>query len=158
MAETIKKDLKYFMRSTEPEIVTAPGPESFKDENGEVIQFEIKVLTQEEINKINEAYRKRGMATDKKGNPLIAMGEVVWKTEKDSAKASRHLLVEALQYPNLKDPELMKYYGCVDVTDMPLKVFPKADEYQHVSRIVMQALGLASAINDTEELEAAKNS
>ncbi len=158
MAETIKKDLKYFMRSTEPEIVTAPGPESFKDENGEVIQFEIKVLTQEEINKINEAYRKRGMATDKKGNPLIAMGEVVWKTEKDSAKASRHLLVEALQYPNLKDPELMKYYGCVDVTDMPLKVFPKADEYQHVSRIVMQALGLASAINDDEELEAAKNS
>lgn len=158
MAETIKKDLKYFMRSTEPEVVTAPGPESFKDEEGNVIQFEIKVLTQEEINKINEAYRKRSMATDKKGNPLIAMGEVVWKTEKDSAKASRHLLVEALQYPNLKDPELMKYYGCVDVTDMPLKVFPKADEYQHVSRIVMQALGLASAINDDEELEAAKNS
>jgi hypothetical protein len=158
MAETIKKDLKYFMRSTEPEVITAPGPESFKDEEGNVIQFEIKVLTQEEINKINEAYRKRSMATDKKGNPLIAMGEVVWKTEKDSAKASRHLLVEALQYPNLKDPELMKYYGCVDVTDMPLKVFPKADEYQHVSRIVMQALGLASAINDDEELEAAKNS
>ena len=114
MAETIKKDLKYFMRSTEPEVITAPGPESFKDEEGNVIQFEIKVLTQEEINKINEAYRKRSMATDKKGNPLIAMGEVVWKTEKDSAKASRHLLVEALQYPNLKDPELMKYYGCVD--------------------------------------------
>lgn len=158
MAETIKKDLKYFMRSTEPEVVTAPGPESFKDEEGNVIQFEIKVLTQEEINKINEAYRKRSMATDKKGNPLIAMGEVVWKTEKDSAKASRHLLVEALQYPNLKDPELMKYYGCVDVTDMPLKVFPKADEYQHVSRIVMQALGLASAVNDEQELEAAKNS
>lgn len=158
MAETIKKDLKYFMRSTEPEVITAPGPESFKDEEGNVIQFEIKVLTQEEINKINEAYRKRSMATDKKGNPLIAMGEVVWKTEKDSAKASRHLLVEALQYPNLKDPELMKYYGCVDVTDMPLKVFPKADEYQHVSRIVMQALGLASAINDDEEFEAAKNS
>ena len=154
----IKKDLKYFMRSTEPEVVTAPGPESFKDENGNVIQFEIKVLSQEEINRINEAYRKRSMATDKKGNPLIALGEVVWKTEKDSARASRHLIVEALQYPNLKDKELMDYYGCVDVTDMPLKVFPRADEYQHVSRIVMQALGLASAVNDDEEIEAAKNS
>lgn len=98
------------------------------------------------------------MATDKKGNPLIAMGEVVWKTEKDSARASRHLIVEALQFPNLKDKELMEYYHCVDVTDMPLKVFPKADEYQHVSRMVMQALGLASAVNDDEELEAAKNS
>lgn len=153
----IKKDLKYFMRSTEPEIVTAPGPDSFKDEDGKVIQFEIKVLSQEEINRINENYRKRSMATDKKGNPLIALGEVVWKTEKDSARASRHLIVEALQYPNLKDKELMEYYGCVDVTDMPLKVFPRADEYRHVSRIVMQALGLASSVNDDEEIEAAKN-
>ena len=41
----VKKDLKYFMRNTEPEIVTAPGPDSFKDEDGNVIQFEIKVLT-----------------------------------------------------------------------------------------------------------------
>ena len=152
-----KKDLKYFMRSTEAEIVTAPGPESFKDEDGNVIQFEIKVLTQAEINQINDNYRKRSMATDKKGNPLIAMGEVVWKTEKDSAKASRHMIVEALQYPDLKDPELMKYYGCVDVTDMPLLVFSKSDEYQHVSRIVMQALGLASTVNDDEDMKDAKN-
>lgn len=152
-----KKDLKYFMRSTETEIVTAPGPSSFKDENGEVIQFEIKVLSQEQLDKINNAYRRRTMATDKKGNPLIAMGEVVWKTEKDAARTSRHIIVEALQYPDLKNKELMEYYGCVDITDMPLKVFPKPDEYQHVSRIVMQALGLASKITDEEELEAAKN-
>ncbi len=152
-----KKDLKYFMRSTETEIVTAPGPSSFKDENGKVIQFEIKVLSQEQINKINDAYHRRSMATDKKGNPLIALGEVVWKTEKDNAKASRHIIVEALQYPDLKNKELMEYYGCVDVTDMPLKVFSKPDEYQHVSRIVMQALGMASEVNDEEELQAAKN-
>ena len=153
----MKKYLKYFMRSTAPKIVTAPGPDSFKDEDGKVIDFEIRVLSQEEINRINEGYRKRGMATDKKGNPLIANGEVVWKTEKDPAKASRHIIVEALQYPDLKDPDLMKHFGCVDFTDMPLKVFPSADEYQHVSRIVMQALGLASAISDEEELADAKN-
>ena len=85
------------------------------------------------------------------------MGEVVWKTEKQNAKASRHIIAEALQYPNLKDPDLMKYYDCVDFTEMPLKVFPKADEYQHVTMIVMQALGLASPANDEEELEEAKN-
>ncbi len=94
-----KKDLKYFMRSNEPEIVTAPGPDSFKDESGNVIQFEIKVLSQAEITKINNAYRKRGIATDKKGNALIANGEVVWKTESDNARATRHMIVEALQYP-----------------------------------------------------------
>lgn len=153
-----KKDLKYFMRSTEPEIVTAPGPESFKDEDGNVIQFEIKKLTQEEITRINDAYRKRSMATDKKGNPLVANGEVIWKTEKDGARASRHMIVEALQYPDLKDPDLMKHYGCIDITEMPLKVFSGADEYQHVSRIVMQALGLAAAVNDDEDLADAKNS
>ena len=153
-----KKNLKYFMRSLEPEIVTAPGLDSIRDEEGNVIPLEIKVLTQEEINRINDNYRKRSMATDKKGNPWIAMGEVVWKIEKDNARASRHIIVEALVFPNLKDPELMKYYGCVDVTDMPLKVFPRSDEYQHVSQMVMQALGLASAVNDDEELEAAKNS
>ncbi|MCD7891608.1 MAG: hypothetical protein LUG26_07685 [Ruminococcus sp.] len=152
-----KRDLKYFMRSTEAEVVTAPGPESFKDEDGNVIQFEIKKLTQEEISRINDNYRKHSMATDKKGNPLVANGEVIWKTEKDSARASRHMIVEALQYPDLKDPDLMKHYNCVDVTDMPLKVFSSADEYQHVSRIVMQALGLAATVNDDEDLTDAKN-
>lgn len=152
-----KKNLKYFMRDTKDEIVTAPGPDSFKDENGKVIDFEIKVLSQETINKINEAYRKRSMATDKKGNPLIAMGEVVWKVEKDNARASRHIIAEALQYPNLKNSELMKHYSCADMTEMPLKVFSRADEYQHVSRIVMQALGLMETPDDSAELDAAKN-
>lgn len=150
------KDLKYFMRSQEPEIVTAPGPDSFRDEAGNVIQFEIKRLTQEEITRINDAYRRHGMATDKKGNPMVANGEVIWKTERDSAKASRHIIVEALQYPDLKSKELMDYYKAVDVTDMPLKVFSTADEYQHVSRIVMQALGLAPGVSD-DDLTEAKN-
>lgn len=153
----MKKDLKYFMRSKEPEVVSVPGPETFLDEEGKVLNFEIRVLTQEEINAINNNYRKRSMATDKKGNPLVATGEVIWKTEKDNAKATRHLIVEALQYPDLKDKELMEYYGCVDVTDMPLKVFSKADEYQHVLKIVMQALGLSSPVNDDEDINAAKN-
>lgn len=87
----VKKDLKYFMRNTEPEIVTAPGPDSFKDEDGNVIQFEIKVLTQAEITRINNGYRKRGIATDKKGQALIANGEVVWKTETDNARADPSL-------------------------------------------------------------------
>lgn len=152
-----KKDLKYFMRKDEPEIVTMPGPSSFKDENGNVLQFEIKVLSQEEIQKINDAYRHRSIATDKKGNPLVMNGEVVWKTERDAARASRHIMVEALQYPNLKDKELMDFYGCVDMTDMPLKVFPRTDDFQMVTQMVMQALGLASGADDGEELDEAKN-
>lgn len=155
-----KKNLKYFMRSTEPEIVTAPGPASFKDEDGNVLMFEIKVLSQETITKINNNYRKRTMATDKKGNPLVLNGEVVWKTERDANRASCHMIVEALQYPDLKDPDLMAHYGCVDITDMPMKVFSRSDEFAHVSKIVMAALGLGpgtDADNDEKNLDDAKN-
>lgn len=153
-----KKDLKYFMRSTEPEIVTVPGPETFRDEDGNVIQFEIKVLTQADIQRINDGYKTHKIATDKKGSPLVANGEVIWKTERDNARAARHMIVEALQYPNLKDPELMQHYNCVDITEMPLHVFRTADEFSHVTRIVMQALGLGEFTEDEEEtIHEAKN-
>ena len=152
-----KKSLRYFMREPETEIVTAPGPETFKDEEGRVIQFQIRVLTQKEIQEINDGYRKRGVATDKKGNPLVDGGELVWKTETNPARASRHIIAEALVYPNLKDPELMDFYHCNDISEMPLHVFRRPDEYAHVTDMVMKALGLSDASEDKEDLEAAKN-
>lgn len=151
------KNLKYFMRDVKDEIVTVAGPDTFKDENGDVIQLEIKVLSQSEIQRINNNYRKRSIATDKKGNPLAYNGEVLWKTEKDSAKATRHMIVEALQYPDLKDKELMKFYNCVDVTEMPLLVFSRPDEYAHVTKAVMTALGLIDDVSDEETVNEAKN-
>ncbi len=152
-----EKNLKYFMRDRADEIVTVAGPDTFKDENGDVINLEIKVLSQEEIQRINDNYHKKSIATDKKGNPLALNGSVLWKEEKDSAKASRHIIVEALKYPDLKDKELMKFYDCVDITDMPLKVFSRPDEYAHVARAVMTALGLMDEISDEETVDEAKN-
>lgn len=155
-----KKDLKYFMRAAEPEIVKAKGPESFRDENGNIIDFEIKALTQAEIQKINDLYRERRIATDKRGNPLVQNGEVVFRVERDNAKATRHIMAEALVYPNLKDEELMKYYNCVDVTEMPLLVFSRPDEFQYVMRIVMSALGIGDFDEDggdSEVVAEAKN-
>ena len=152
-----KRDLKYFMRPKEQEIVTVPGPASFTDEDGKVIDLEIRVLSNKEIREINNRYRQRSVATDKKGQPYIANGEVVFKTEKDSDRAARHIIAEALVYPDLKDQALMAYYGCVDVPEMPQLVFSRADEYAHVSRAVMTALGLLDAPNEDEAIEDAKN-
>ena len=112
---------------------------------------------QQEIDKINAIYRKRSIATDKKGNPLVNGGEVVWKTERDNARALRHIIVAALQYPKLDDKELMSYYKCVDVTDMPLHVFSHHGEYDYVVQRVMQALGMMEAPDDAQTLEEAKN-
>lgn len=156
MANT-NKNLKYFMRDNTNEIVTVPGPETFKDEDGNVLNLEIRVLTQAEIMRINENYHRKTVATDKKGNPLAYNGSVLWKDEKDAARASRHIIVEALQFPNLKDKELMDFYKCVDVTDMPLLVFSRTDEYAHVTRAVMTALGLLDSVSDDEVVDEAKN-
>lgn len=157
-----KKDLKYFMREHKEEIITVAGPATITDENGNVVDLEVKVLTQETITKINDNYRKRSIATDKKGTPIIYNGEVVWKTEKDTARATRHILAEALVYPNLKDESMMAFYNCHDITEMPLKVFPKADEYDHVIRVVFAALGIGSfeaeeSEKGESEVEDAKN-
>lgn len=158
---TTKKDLKYFMRESAKteEIVTAPGPDTIRGEDGNPITLEIKVLSQSTIQKINDSYKHRAIATDKKGQPYIALGEVVFKTDKDNARASRHMIAEALVYPDLKDPELMAFFECHDMTEMPLKVFPRADEYAHVSCVVMAALGMGSApmSDDDAEIDDAKN-
>lgn len=154
------KDLKYFMRECKDEIVSVPGPGSFKDADGKVINLEVKVLSAAEIRKIDEGYRRRSIATDKKGSPYIVNGEVVFKTEKDNAKAMRHIIVEALVYPNLKDKGLMDHYKCVDVTDMPQLVFSRADEYAAMSKAVFAVLGLGGEVGENDEsgdFDAAKN-
>lgn len=152
-----KKDLKFFMRPRKEEIVTVPGPESFKDDEGNILDLEIRVLTQKEIRDINEKYRRRSIATDKKGQPYISNGEVVYKVEKDNERATQHIIVEALQFPNLKDKELMDFYHCVDITEMPQIVFSRADEYTHVTRAVLTALGIMDAPEDDELIDDAKN-
>lgn len=156
----MKKDLRYFMREAKEEIVTAPAPEGFVDENGNPLQLEIRVLPYARIQEINDKYRSRAIATDNKGQPYIAMGEVVFKTDKDNARASRHIIAEALAYPDLQDPKLMEFYHCMDVSEMPLKVFPHADEFAHVNRVVMAALGLGGSIAEEspeKEIQDAKN-
>lgn len=157
-----KRDLRLFMRDPAKmeEIITVPGPASIKDENGNPVMLEIKVLSNETIQKINNNYKRKSIAVDKKGVPYIANGEVAFRVEHDNAKASRHIIAEALVYPDLKSQELMDFYNCTDISEMPLKVFPRVDEYSHVSRAVMAALGLASEPEKEEQedtLEEAKN-
>ena len=48
---TENKSLKYFMRPVQQEIIAFTGPESFKDDDGNPINFEAKILTQQEITR-----------------------------------------------------------------------------------------------------------
>ncbi len=154
------KNLKYFMRedSKQEQVFQVPAPDRFVDENGEVVQMEVKKLHNDAIARINDMYKSRIPMKDKKGNYIVQNGEVIFRTEKDGVKATRHIIVEALVYPNLKDSELMKFYDCVDITDMPLKVFPDNEELGYVTRKVLEILGLTDAAESNEqEVEDAKN-
>ena len=157
-----KRDLRAFMRESAKteEIVTAPGPDTILDENGNPVMLEIKVLSTAAIRKITDLYTQRVMAVDKKGTPYIQNGEVAFKKTEDTQKATGHILAEALVYPNLKDPELMKFFGCVDFSEMAAKVFPRTDEFAHVNRVVLTALGISREADNSDtkkDIEEAKN-
>ena len=155
----MKKNLSYFMKEIKEEIVTAPAPKSFKDENGRALEMEIKVLSNERIRKIQDNYRKRSIALDSKGSPYISGGEVVFKTEYDANRALRHIMAEALVYPDLKSQEMMDFYKCYDISEMPLKVFQNNSDYDYVFRTVMKTIGLIVDDNQSEDddLKQAKN-
>ncbi len=154
------KNLKYFMRDVakEEQVITVQGLESIKDENGNIVPLRIKKLHNSKINEIHEMYRERKPLKDKKGNYVIQNGEVVYALQKDNARALRHIIVEALEYPNLRDDDLMKFFGCVDITQMPLLVFPDAGEYAYITKKVMEVLEMIDPAEDeSREIEDAKN-
>ena len=149
------KNLRYFMRpaAKEEQIVEVPGPDTLLGEDGKPIMLKVRVLHNKHIREINEKYRTRRMATDKKGNPMVANGEVIYKVDKDSGRAARHLIAEALVYPDLTDKDLQEFFNCYDKVDMVDAVFYSAEEYAHVSRVVLAALGIGPAIEDETESE-----
>lgn len=167
---SMEKNLKYFMRddSKVEQIVKIPAPKRFVDDDGNPIEMEVRVLSSEQVNKINDMYTTKKMAMFNK-KPIVNNGTVAYMEERDSARATNHIIVEALKFPNLKDEELMKFFNCHDITEMPNKVFPTFDEYKYVNHMVLVILGLADAdendeANDNkqsandEEIEVAKNS
>lgn len=157
-----EKSLKYFMReeAKEEKIFTVPGPDTIKDEKGNVVELKIRQLHNDRMEEIRSMYRTHTPLKDKKGNYVVQNGEVVYKSEFDAAKSGRRMLVEALAYPDLKDPDLMAFFSCNDITDMPLKVFPTNEEYAHVSRKVLEVLGISEKASDKEiesDIKEAKN-
>jgi len=155
--------LAYFMKESnkEREIVEIPGVDSYRDKDGNIIPFRVKVLNQKEIDKIYEKWRKKEIVKEKNGRPLVDRGSVVYDNSLDANRALRDVIVNALEFPNLKDEKLRKFYECEDVTDMPLLVFPKRREYDQVVRDVLSVLGIGEdeepEEKDRVEVEEAKN-
>ena len=152
------KNLKYFMRddAKDEPVITIPGIEGFNDENGKVIPLEVKRLSKKNIQAIMDGYKTKEVALDPKGNPYIFNGLIAHEEKYNESKAIRHVIAEALRYPNLKDPEMMKFFGCYDITEMPPTVFSKGTEYEQLLTKVYSVLNGTEEAFDAE-IEAAKN-
>ncbi len=154
--------MKYFMREElkKDEVLEVPGVNTFCDDKGNPIPLQIRVLGVDEINKIRKNYTKTKIVLDDKGKRIFdKSGKPMMATECDSVAATNRMIVESLIVPNLKDPELMKFYDCNDVMEMPMKVFKKPKDYAYVSEQVSKANGADDEeMSDDELIEAAKNS
>lgn len=154
------KNLKYFMREElkNEDVVEMAGPDSIKDENGNPVIFQIKRLRRDRVDQIYARYRTLKPALDRNKKPYVVDGKMVMKEEKDYARALRHVIAEALVYPDLHDEELMKYYECIDVTEMPTKMFTQK-EYAEVIKMVNHVLGIDEEDEEEQkdDLDSAKN-
>lgn len=106
-----------------------------KDKDGKDMPLKIKRLSKKRISELRDMYTTKSPAYDKKGNPLVMNGSIVWAIDRDDYSYTRMLLIESLVEPQLDDPELMEYFGALDVVDMPDLVFA-AIETKQISDII----------------------
>ena len=138
--------IKSFMRNKakEEEVVNVLAPEGFVDENGERAILRVKRLSTNHINKTYEQYNYFTIARDENKQPIIRNNRVVKDFVQDTEGNINRLIVDALVFPDLHDKELMEFYGCVDVMDMPHAVFASRSEYEYVRDVVMELSGTLS--------------
>lgn len=152
----MKKDLNYFLRDSKPEIVDLEAPSTITDEDGNPVMMQVRVLTQEEIDKIFDMYTSKRPERDKRKNPLVVNGEVAMRKDRDASRAVRHLVAEALVFPDLHSEVIQKHFNCYELSEILYKVFPAPDEYQYVVNSVLEILGLTDDTDD-DDVENAKN-
>jgi len=108
-------------------------------ENGEVVPFVIRPITQEE----NEEILRRHKKTDKKGNETF-----------DQIGYSHDLAASAVVFPDLENAELQKAYGVLGKAKL-LKKMLLIGEFTALCEAVRELSGLNKDIND--DIEEAKN-
>ena len=136
-------DIKYFLNPIETdETRDVVISNRFVDDNGKPVPFKIKVLTQEE----NEKIKKQASTPVKKGG--IIVGENF-----DSIKYGNLLLLKAVVEPNFANAELCKNFGTLDPEEVPAKML-RAGEYNKLVRAINELNGFTADIEEVLEAEA----
>ena len=117
----------------------------FKDEQGKVAPFVIRVIDQETNNKlINQATKK-----SKKNGQILR--------EFDEERYAKLLVSACVVEPNFKDSEICAHYKTVDPLDVPERML-NVGEYNYLVKKIRELNQIAMSDEDFEELaEEVKN-
>lgn len=117
--------------------------ERFKGEDGKVLPFKIKVIDQDENDRVINA----STTTRRQKNGQVTK-------ELSSTMYSRRLILACVVTPDLRDAELCEYYKCIDPLDVPGKML-SSGEYG----TLIDAINELNGFNDEGVIEdEAKNS
>lgn len=131
--------LKAFLNPVKAENKEVIVSERFR-EDGKLVPFTIRPVTQEENEEILRKYRKK----DKKGEESF-----------DQIGYNHELVASAVAFPDLNDADLQKAYGALGATKL-LKKMLLIGEFTALAEEVRALSGLDEDIN--EDIEEAKNS
>lgn len=124
MAAFMKKNAVHY---TAVEVVIS---ERFRDKAGKPIPWQIRVMSQEEMEEITEACTHRVIDENTKQE----------RYETDRKALGRELLEKCVIYPNLNDAALQDSYGVMGAVALAGKMLLPG-EYTKLSRAIMQAQG-----------------
>ncbi len=123
------------------DVLTFKGVDTFKDDNGNPISLKFKQISRAEAEELRQKFTTKTPAVNAKGNYIITDGRIVNDIEVDYAKYTDALIVETMVYPNLKDKELLDYYGVYAGTEL-LHILFKGKDYDYVDKCAAQASDL----------------
>lgn len=140
-------NLNMFMKENceKIDVVKYPLSKRFKDEDGNIIDWELQPITSELEERIkSECTRKPTIKEIKKGNVNI---------EFDQESYMGKLITNCVKFPDLKNSELQDNYGVMGAEKL-IKVMLLPGEYADLSQMVQKINGFKLF---GEEVEEAKN-
>lgn len=136
-------ELKAFLKQNkmERQTIKVAASENFKDENGDILQWELRPLKTKEADYI----RNECTAINQKGK----------KIEVDNAKFNRMIASKCTVFPNLNDKELQDSYGVMSAEELIVEMLDNDGEYQAYCQKILNISGYNKS--DSELVEEAKN-
>lgn len=129
-------NLHAFLHPEQPENEKVIISERFKDENGAVVPFEIRAITEGEA----DAIRRQSTRT-------VRTRTGATETSTDAAKLTRLLVIAGTVTPDFRSKELCDAYGVLDPEQAIGKML-LAGEYAKLSEAILNLSGMGDNIED----------